>query len=204
MGTVQIRRRFGDLYSPPAASPVLVDVPDLSCLMVDGEGKPEGPATEYARALEALFAVSYTVHFSAKDLGEEPPGVNPLETLWWTDEGELLDAPPARWRWTAFIVQPDWLDAAGFATAASQARQRRTLPGLSRMRLDTLIEGRAAQIMHVGPYEAEAPTIRRLLSFIGDQGLRPRGRHHEIYLGDPRRTRPERLRTAIRQPVEPA
>ena len=202
MGSVQIRSRFGDLYSPPVANPVLVEVPDLPCLMIDGEGKPDGTGGAYTEALEALFAVSYTVHFSATDFGEERPGVCPLETLWWVDEGDLLDAPPGRWRWTAFIVQPGWLDAGRFAGASIAAGQRRRLPALSRMRLDALREGRSAQIMHVGPYAAEAPTIRRLHAFIGEQGLRPRGRHHEIYLGDPRRTRPERLRTVIRQPVE--
>jgi hypothetical protein len=204
MGSVQIRSRFGDLYSPPVANPVLVDVPDLPCLMVDGEGKPDGSGGPYAEAIEALFSVSYTVHFSATEYGEERPGVCPLESLWWVDDGDLLDAPPEEWRWTAFIVQPDWLDTARFAEALIAAGQRRRLPALPRMRLDTLREGRSAQIMHVGPYAAEAPTIRRLHAFIVKQGLRRRDRHHEIYLGDPRRTRPERLRTVIRQPVEPA
>jgi hypothetical protein len=168
--------------------------------MVDGEGNPnETPA--YREAIEALFSVSYTIHFAAKAEGEEPPGVMPLESLWWAGDSELLDVAMSEWRWTALMVQPDWLDAGRFAEASIAAGQKRRLPALSRMRLDVLREGRCAQVMHVGPYEAEAPTIRRLREFIEEQGLRPRGRHHEIYLGDPRRTAPERLRTVIRQPV---
>jgi hypothetical protein len=150
-----------------------------------------------------LFAVSYAVKFAVK---RAPGGIDyrvmPLEGLWWVDDmSRFTVADKASWQWTALIAQPDVvtdeLVDKGVATAAA----RRPLPAVGRVRLERLWEGRAAQVLHLGPFSAEGPTIERLHSFIAGQGLGRRGKHHEVYLSDPSRTAPERLRTVIRQPV---
>jgi hypothetical protein len=142
----------------------------------------------------------------------------PLEALWWVDDqgqqdlltavalgrATLADTDRDRWHWQAMIMQPDPIDAGLAAAALAQARDRKPSPGLERVRYIRWAEGRCAQLLHVGPYAAEEPSIVRLHQAIAAAGYRPRGRHHEIYLGDPRRSAPEKLRTIIRHPVEPA
>ncbi len=160
---------------PATGEPELVDVPERLLLAVDGEGDPDGPA--FAAALDALYAVP----------GVDPAG--PLEGLWSTGAPEEFDlADRAAWRWTLLTPAP-----AGAAPP----------PG-GPVRLERLHEGRVAQVLHVGPYEDEAPTIARLHAWIAEQGLARHGRHHEIYLDDPRATPAAALRTVLRHPVRPA
>jgi hypothetical protein len=142
----------------------------------------------------------------------------PLEALWWVDEAEqqdvvaavargratMADSARERWRWQAMIMQPDPIDAAAVARAVEQVRGKRPSAALDRLRFERWAEGRCAQVLHIGPYADEGPTIVRLHEGIAAAGYRPRGHHHEIYLGDPRRSAPEKLRTILRQPVEPA
>ena len=142
----------------------------------------------------------------------------PLEGLWWVDDpaqrdivaavarGEVTMASSDRgsWRWQALIMQPDPVDAELIAAATAEAASQKDLPGLARLEYIRWAEGRCAQLLHIGPYAAEAPSIAALHEAIAEAGYRPRGRHHEIYLGDPRRSAPEKLRTIIRHPVEPA
>ena len=190
------------LLAPPAGRPVLVTVPAMRFLAIDGGGDPN-TGRSYQDALEALFSVSYTLRFALRRSRGLDYRVSPLETLWWVEEGELLAAPKSLWRWTAMIRQHDSVTAAEVADAARAAGERRPLLALDRLRLVTLEEGECAQVMHVGPYSAEGPTIAGLHRFIEESGRVRSGRHHEIYLGDPRRCAPERLRTIVRQPVAP-
>ena len=185
---------LGHLYRARRGVVELVDVPELAVLVVDGTGRPEGP--EFADAVQTLFAVSYGAHFLLRKQRGDAPRVMPLEALW---------DPPGDdpWAWRALIVQPAPIDAALVAEAVERAR-RKPPPALDRVRLERWEEGRCAQLLHVGPYAGEGPSIDRLHLEIAGMGMRPRGRHHEIYLGDPRRSRPERLRTILRQPVQPA
>ena len=202
-----------DLFSPVAGEDRFIDVPEMSFLMVDGEGDPNVPPEQDAsfhEALQALYAVSYGLRFGLKHEGIEFT-VAPLEALWWTEDGPGIvptaATPAGGWHWTALMWQPDVvtveqverfrLEAERKATAKKEPR-----PGLARIRFERWREGPSAQILHIGPYDAEAPTIARLHEAIEARGLRLRGRHHEIYLGDPRRTAPERLKTVLRQPVE--
>ncbi|HYU56616.1 MAG TPA: GyrI-like domain-containing protein [Actinomycetota bacterium] len=195
------REALGELLKPPR-TPVLVTVPEMTFLMVDGTGDPNGEA--FGEAVGALYGMSYTVKFAVRgDEGIDVP-VMPLEALWWMADGPALD--PARrgdWRWTAMIAQPTLATPAMVEAARDRVARKRPCPALEAVRLETFDEGRCAQVMHVGPYADEPATIAALHAFIAEQGLRPYGRHHEIYLGDPRRTRPDRLRTILRQPVEP-
>ena len=199
---VDLRREFKGLYGPPAGRPVLVDVPELSFLMVDGEGDPN-LSQDYRDAVQALFAISYAVKFAVKrSAGGIDYRVMPLEGLWWVDDMSTFTIDDkAAWKWTALIAQPDLVSDELVQQAIATAAAKRPLPAARRVRLERVREGRAAQLLHLGPYSAEGPTIARLHAFIAQQGLRRRGKHHEIYLSDPARTAPERLKTVIRQPV---
>jgi hypothetical protein len=194
------------LYSPSAKVPVIVEVPELAFVMLDGRGDPNS-AEEYQAALQALYGVAYTLKFTLKKADPSRDfKVPPLEGLWWTDgEPPSLDALQAdreSWNWTMMIAVPDEVTAAEVAAAEVVAARRRPLPAAGLVRLERFAEGQAAQVMHIGPYAEEAPTIARLHEFVAEQGYGLRGRHHEIYLGDPRRTAPERLKTILRHPVK--
>jgi len=193
-----LKKEQKELYSPPR-EPVLVDVPPMSFLMIDGQGDPNG--VEFMAAIEALYPVAFTLKFSLKAEGLDFT-VMPLEALWWADDpSAFLGGRTSEWKWTAMIRQPDEVTAEQVVAAAEQATKKKDLPALANVRLDRLDEGRCAQVMHVGPYDAERPTIEKVFAFIAAQGLQPRGKHHEIYLSDPKRTAPEKLKTVIRQPV---
>ncbi len=196
-----------------------VDVPEFGFAVVSGTGSPAG--TEFAEAIQALYAVSYGAHFLVKKEQGQAPRVMPVEGLWWVDDPDQRDLLTAvalgqatmdqidrdRWRWQAMIMQPDPIDADTVAAAVEQAREKREkkpAPGLSRLRYERWAEGPCAQVLHVGPYASEGPAIVRLHQAIAAAGYRPHGRHHEIYIGDPRRSAPERLRTILRHPIEPA
>lgn len=183
-----------------SARPKLVDVPELALLMADGEGDP-ATSLQYTDAVSTLYAVAYAARFDLKRLGTDAK-VMPLEGIWWTDERGDVWASRDSWRWTMMIAVPHALTDEVMDRALAKAAQKVSRAGLDRLRLERFAEGRAGQVLHIGPYgEAERPSIERLHAFIADQGLTARGRHHEIYLSDARRTAPERLRTIIRQPV---
>jgi hypothetical protein len=205
MSPLDLVRQLKPLYAPSAKHPSIVEVPELTFLMLDGRGDPN-TSEQYQDALGALYGIAYTLKFTRKKADAERDfKVAPLEGLWWADSErpDLEELQTARdaWNWTMMIALPDDVTAAELAAAAEAAARRRPSPALGLARLERFDEGMAAQIMHVGPYSAEAPTIERLHAFVAEQGYELRGRHHEIYLGDPRRTAPERLKTVIRHPV---
>lgn len=184
--------------------PAFVQVPDLGFAQVSGAGDPN-TSQEFADAIQALYAVSYTLRFGLKRETGLVYRVGPLEALWWADDAaELPLASKDDWSWTLMIAQPDEVTPEWFDRARDEAGGKRELPALRRVCLERFEEGLAAQVLHVGPYAAEEPTIAALHAFIAEHGCTFDGRlhkHHEIYLGDPRRCAPERLRTIIRQPV---
>jgi len=201
-------KQLKPLYAPSAKHAAIVEVPGLAFLMIDGRGDPSSSEV-YQDALAALYGVAYTLKFALKkEAPERDFKVAPLEGLWWADtEAPSMDALRAdrdSWNWTMMIAVPDGVTAAEVTAAAEAAARRRPLPAADRIRLERFEEGLAAQIMHVGPYSAEAPTIAALHAFVEEQGYALRGRHHEIYLGDPQRAAPERLKTVIRHPVRTA
>ncbi|MBI1758691.1 MAG: GyrI-like domain-containing protein [Actinobacteria bacterium] len=200
---VDHRKALKPLYSA-TARPALVDVPPLQYLMVDGHGDPN-TAPEYGEAVQALYAVAYSVKFAGRRGGGQDFAVMPLEGLWWVPDMSMFSvADRSAWNWTMMIMQSDGVTPQLVEQAHVAAASKAPAAALERLRLDRVNEGRAAQVLHVGPYATEGPTIERLHAFIAEQGLRLVGKHHEIYLGDPRRTVPERLRTVIRQPVASA
>jgi hypothetical protein len=180
-----------------------VDVPDMHYLMIDGHGDPN-TSPGYAEALKALYPVAYKLKFASKrDLGRDYV-VPPLEGLWWAEDMDSFTTArdKSRWDWTMMVMTPDWVDQQMFAAAVEQAGANDRPAGLGDIRLEPLSEGLSVQTLHVGSFDDEADVLARLHhDFIPGNGLRMVGKHHEIYLSDPRKTAPEKLRTILRQPV---
>ncbi|RLI10281.1 hypothetical protein DRO42_01765 [Candidatus Bathyarchaeota archaeon] len=202
MSKLDLRKELKPFYTAKR-KPAIVDVPAGRFLTITGRGEPGGDA--YRAALNALYSVAYTLKFRCKKEGRDFT-VMALESLWWWDAPAAPgEAPPREeWNWKSMIRQPDFVTEEMAEAAKEEAKAKKGLPEIDRVVLETFDEGLSAQIMHVGPYSEEGPTIERLHAFIAENGYRPRGLHHEIYLSDPRRTPPERWRTIIRQPVERA
>jgi hypothetical protein len=183
-----------------------VVVPELTFLMIDGRGDPN-TSQEYQDAVQALFALSYGVKFAIRRSGGTDHKVAPLEGLWWAhDWRSFADGNKAAWSWTAVIRQPFEATSELVERTVAEMTAKKPLPALTAVRLESFIEGESAQVLHIGPYSAEGPTIARLHQFIAEHGCGFDGltqKHHEIYLGDPRRAAPERLRTIIRQAMTP-
>jgi hypothetical protein len=200
MTFIDLKKDMKELYAAKK-EPSLVEVPELSYLMIDGEGDPNN-SQSFSDAVSALYSVSYTLKFTLKKAGICDYPVMALEGLWWTDRMEdFLLSNKKLWKWTLMIVQPDIITEEMVKRAADEAMKKKPLASLGELRLERGEAERAAHILHVGPYAVEEPTIRRLHDFIRDQGLRRGGKHREIYLNDASRTAPERLKTIIRQPV---
>lgn len=189
------------LYAPSAKAPEMVDVPPMNYLMIDGHGDPNtSPA--YQAAVEGLFSMSYTLKFAIKKAVGLDYAVFPAEGLWWVEDMRLFSIEDkGSWDWTMMIAQPEVVTADWVEQARAEVLKKKGLPVVEQIRFECLAEGPAAQIMHLGPYADEGPTIARLHEFIKSQGYQLTGKHHEIYLSDVRRTAPEKLKTIIRQPV---
>lgn len=202
MGKIDFKKELKHLYRPSKSSFSIVDVPQMDFLMIDGKGDPN-TSTAYQEAVDALYAVAYAIKFMLKDDPEiDDYVVPPLEGLWWAEGGGgfSLDDKDA-WPWTMMIMQPAWVSADLVEDARAKAARKKDLPALSRLRFAPYHEGLSVQILYVGPYDEEEPTIARMHAYAAEQGYALRGRHHEIYLSDPRRTAPENLKTVIRQPI---
>ena len=203
MAKVDFKKQLKHLYQPSAKEVSVVDVPDMNFLMVDGQGDP-GTSPEYQEALEALYTMAYQLKFTIK--GRDPEldyVIPPPEGLWWAKDLDAFSMDDRdAWQWTAMIMQPDQVTEVLFDEAVDKVKQKKDLPGLGKLRLERYHEGRAVQILHLGPYSAEGPTIEKLHAFARENGYQLRGKHHEIYLSDPRRTAPEKIKTVIRQPVQ--
>jgi len=196
-----LKKLMKDLYAPPT-EPVLVEVPPLNYLMIDGAGDPE-TGQDFAAATEALYAVAYATKFLVKGRDEALDFVvPPLEGLWWAEDTAAFSLGERdAWLWTLMIMMPEPVDQALYLEGHRAACRKKCLLAAEEMRFEALEEGLSAQITHIGPYAEEAPTIARLHEFIGEQGRTPGGKHHEIYLSDPRRSAPEKMRTVLRQPL---
>jgi hypothetical protein len=199
---IDFKKGMKALYNPPVGKFDIIDVPPLTYFMVDGTGDPN-KAAAYKEAVEALYAVSYTLKFMAKKESSRDYIVPPLEGLWWADDiATFISREKDRWSWTMMIMVPDFIDKAMAERAAIAVAKKKDLPALSKVRFETLEEGTVVQTMHIGSYDDEGPVLRKLhAEFLPANRLKERGKHHEIYLGDPRKTAPEKLKTILRQPV---
>ena len=200
MRKIDYKKTLSEFYGPSAKKVAAADVPALNFLMIDGRGKPE--SAPFKEAVETLFPVAYTLKFMAKKgaLGVDY-AVMPLEGLWWADDmSDFIAGNKDSWKWTLMIMQPDFISGEMVDDAVSQVKNKKDPPGLAKLRFDRFAEGKAAQILHIGPFAAEGPTVQAVHQFIVDSGNRLSGKHHEIYLSDFRKTAPEKLKTVIRQP----
>lgn len=197
------KKELRQLYSGKVSKPVVVQVPKMNFIMIDGNGDPN-TSQEYIDAIQTLYPVAYTIKFTSKIKYGNDFGVMPLEGLWWTENmADFRTEDKSNWLWTAMIMQPDIITEDIFNQAVAQVREKKDLKSINKLRFESYDEGRAAQVMYVGPYSDEGPTIQELHKFISDQGgklTNTNKHHHEIYLGDPRRTDTTRLKTIIRQP----
>ena len=199
---LDLTNTYKNLYAPSAKAPGMVHVPAFNFLMIDGHGDPNNNPV-YAEVVEALYSLSYTLKFAIKKAEGIDYAVMPLEGLWWTpDMADFSVEDKSNWDWTMMIVQPELVTAEWVERARAEAIKKKGLSALERIRFERYEEGPSAQIMHIGPYAAEAPTIARLHAFIEEQGRALGGKHHEIYLSDPRRAAPDKMKTVIRQPVK--
>ncbi len=193
------RRERKDLYAPSREF-TIVDVPAFDFVAIDGVGDPN-TSPEYVAAVEALYLLSYALKFASKSALERDYVVGPLEGLWRSDRLEsFTDRSKSEWSWTMMIHQPDWLTAEVREAALAKAEKKK-LVALAEVRFMTMVEGASAQVMHVGSYDDEGPIIAGMHEWIAANGHALRGQHHEIYLGDPRRTEAAKLKTVLRQPI---
>jgi hypothetical protein len=202
MEKLDYRKDLKELYSPSAKRVSLVDVPRMNFVAVEGRGDPN-TSGDFRAAMQALYTISYATKFMLRKEGAGPEfSVAPAEALWWTGDAERFDPNDKRaWRWKLMIMQPRHISIEIFDRARSQASEKKEAPALQKAEFIVFHEGLSAQVMHIGPYAEESAAIERLYAFIEENGYSFNGRHHEIYLGDPGKTRPERLKTVIRQPV---
>jgi hypothetical protein len=202
MNKIDLEKEFKQLYGAKAGAPAVVDVPAFDFLMIDGRGDPNR-APEFESAVQALYATAYALKFKIK---KGPTALDyavmPLEGLWWADDmRDFTQGRKDRWLWTMMVMQPAVVTRALLDEVLPEVQRKKPELALRQLRMERYAEGLSAQVLHIGAYDAEQPTIARLHAFIEANGCRPYGKHHEIYLGDPRKTAPEKLKTILRQPI---
>lgn len=203
MEKIDYKKQLKHLYGPSAKKVESIDVPKMNFLMVDGEGDPN-TAQSFADAIEALYSVSYTLKFMIKngDLGIDY-GVLPLEALWWSDDmSAFTTGNKDAWKWTLMIMQPEFITLKMIQAATKEVERKKSPVALPLVRFEAFREGKAAQILHIGPFSEEGPTIEKVHLFIQDNGGNLVGKHHEIYLSDIRRAAPEKWKIIVRQPFK--
>ncbi len=202
MKKIDYKKELKHLYRSSAKKVEFVDVPKMNFFMIDGEGDPNR-SQAYQDAIEALYALSYALKFKIKkgEIGIDY-GVLPLESQWWADDMvSFTEDKKDDWKWTAMIMQPELVTKDMVKMAMEEVIKKKNPVALPMVRFESFTEGKAAQIMHIGPFTEEGPTVEKLHSFIEENGCHRVGKHHEIYLSDTRRAAPEKWKTIIRQPV---
>ena len=201
MEKIDYKKELKHLYRPTTKKVEIVEVPKMNFLMIDGDGGPNHPT--FQNAIEVLFPLSYTLKFMIKksDIGIDY-GVLPLEGLWWADDmSSFIKDKKDDWKWTLMIMQPELVKKEMVVKAIEEVRKKKDPVALPLVRFESFSEGEVAQIIHIGPFSEEGPTVEKVHTFIGNSGRQRSGKHHEIYLSDIRRAAPEKLKTIIRQPM---
>ena len=201
MENLDLKKRYSALYKPSAAAPVMIEVPPLRFLMIDGLGGVGGP--DFQQAMGALYALAYPVKFSAKKRLSLSYPVMPSEGLYWDTEGGpgVPPSSPEGTAWQLMILLPEQVSSEFVEETRAKVTAKKDVPRLGDIRVQTYSEGPSVQVLHIGPYSDETPAVLRLLTFAEERGYHASGRHHEIYLNDPNRTAPAKLKTVIRYPV---
>ncbi|MDC9720736.1 MAG: GyrI-like domain-containing protein [Gammaproteobacteria bacterium] len=198
---IDYKKELASFYKVSPKHIGFIEIPDMQFLMIDGIGNPNDEAT-FGAAIEALYGMAYTIKFMLKkSIKPFDSVVMPLEALYWADDpSAFVEKRYAEWHWTLMIMQPPRVTADDFAAAKQQLKAKKDPVSLDLCRLDHYTEGKCAQIQHLGPYNEEGPTVEKLHKSIIAEGYQLTGKHHEIYLSDPRRTASEKLKTIIRMP----
>jgi len=215
---LDFKKAFRDLYWP-SLEPSEILVPAMTFVMTDGRGDPNAEGGAYQQAVELLYALAYAIKMSPKHR-QAPDGyydyvVPPLEGLWWKEDPADFDfSNKEKFCWTMMIRQPEFVTPKVFEKACAEVKKKKPALDTDKARLQVFEEGLCVQAMHIGPYATEDATLKKIETFIRNHGLVDDisavttggtvRRHHEIYLGDPRKTAPEKLRTVLRHPVRRA
>lgn len=203
---LDLRKELKHLYAPSASQVEIVEVPAFNFLMLDGAiqpGETVDTSPAFQEAFQALYGIAYTLKFTSKQRAENPIDYTmpAMEGLWWVEDGEFEITRMGNWRWTLMMLQPEHISEEMFQQAVQELARKKDLPSLERLRFEPFHEGLCMQIMHIGPYAEEMRTVEVMKAFAEQNGYVARGKHHEIYLGDPRRAKPENLRTILRHPI---
>ena len=200
MTKIDLKKELKHLYQPSAKEVVLVEIPAMNFLMIDGQGDPN-MSRSYQAAVEALFSVAYAIKFKVRNTLAIDYGVLPLEGLWWADDMATFSVgDKSDWQWTMIIMQPEFVSTAMVCDTIAEVKKKKGLPALAQLRFEPFAEGKCAQILHIGPFSAECSTVAKVHSFISSIG-KLSGKHHEIYLSDIRKADPAKWKTVIRQPL---
>jgi hypothetical protein len=212
MKTLDLKKQYKGLYQPSAKKPVLVDVPNLQFAMIDGaieKGSEPGKSPTFAESTQALYSLSYTLKFMLKKRKTNAIDypVMALEGLWGVEDGFFDITVKDNWLFTLMIMQPDVVTPEILEEAREQVRKKKgDSEMLSKVRLDHFEEGLCVQVMHIGPYATEPATVDLMRTFAQENGFKdnvgPNGKHHEIYISDPRKAAPEKMKTVLRHPVK--
>ena len=201
---IDLKKALKPFFSAPTGEFEEIELPAVSYLMIDGKGSP-GDSPAYLTALQTLYPAAYALKFFSKQQLGRDYVVPPLEGLWWSEKRDAFAAGRRdEWQWTMMIMVPDWIRQEQFAEVMCRLKSKKPEIDFSGLRMDSLHEGRSLQKLHLGSFADEAPALRHLHDeLMPSLGLTFNGHHHEIYLSDPRKVAPEKLRTILRQPVRP-
>jgi len=212
MDKLDLKKDLKYLYAPSAKKIEMVDVPSMNFLMINGAIEPDqtpGTSPLFAENMQAIYGAAYTLKFTLKLRKENPLDypVMALEGLWWIEDGTFDLQKPCNWKYTVMLMQPDQVTTAIFADTLAQLRKKKgDQPAFARLRLERFQEGLSVQAMHIGPYATEPETVAKMQSFMESNSCKDLvglgGKHHEIYLGDPRRADPAKLKTVLRHPIK--
>jgi len=203
MAKIDLKKEMKQLYTA-GKEPAIVTVPEMTFVAYDGQGDPN-TSKEYQDSMGVIFGLAYTIKFMCKEMDTSKVVdfvVMPLEGLWWTDDmSDFSVANKEKWKWTVMIALPDYIDIEIFNEAKKRLFAKKEQSNIGKARLEKYEDGLSAQILHLGPYAEEPPTIEKLHRFIKEQGYRMHKKHREIYFNSPQRVAPEKLKTIIRQPI---
>jgi hypothetical protein len=198
---IDLRKELKQIYTPSAKEPELIQVPKFNFLMIDGEGAPESP--QFHEAIQAIYSTAYTMKFTFKFEKKINFPVMALEGLWWVKQGTPFQIGKRDdWCWTLMILQPRVVTKTTLTRAIRKIKQKKEIPALEKIRLEPFTEGLSVQMLHIGPYADEPVTMQRIEDFSLERGLTASGKHHEIYMSDPRRVKPEKMKTILRHAVK--
>lgn len=214
MEKIDYKKKYKDLYLPKT-SPMEILVPKMNFIMVDGKGNPNDKEGEYPKAIELLYALSYTIKMN-KEIRNQLKGyfdyvVPPLEGLWWLEDDDMDFSKKHKYIWTSMIRQPEFVNKEIFEFACNEVKKKKPNLDISKARFEAFNEGLCVQCMHIGPFDEEYKTTAKIDKYLKENnliddicGVNEDGkikRHHEIYLSDPRRASIDKMKTVIRHPV---